>query len=288
MDDPLLKKVISFQQNEITEYRIYRTLSRFEKKPHNSELLKNISEDELRHYSVWKKYSGKDVRPKRLKMFIYYLYSKFFGVTFTVKLLEKGEEEAQEVYKAVSGEIYEALQVFREEEEHEKKLIDMIREERLDYVGSMVLGLNDALVELTGTLAGLTLALGNTKLIALTGMIMGIAASLSMGASEYLSTKAEESSQNPFKASIYTASAYIIAVVFLILPFIIFNGIFAALAATLAAAVAIIWVFNYYIAIAKDLDFKKRFAEMALISLGVAGVSFGIGFVLRNFLGVEV
>ena len=40
----------------------------------------------------------------------------------------------------------------------------------------MVLDLNDAQVELTGAPAGLTLALENTKLIALTSLITGVVA----------------------------------------------------------------------------------------------------------------
>ena len=57
-----------------------------------------------------------------------------------------------------------AQKIAEDEERHEQKLLAILDEERLQYVGSMVLGLNDALVELTGTLAGLTLALQNTKL----------------------------------------------------------------------------------------------------------------------------
>jgi VIT1/CCC1 family predicted Fe2+/Mn2+ transporter len=56
----------------------------------------------------------------------------------------------------------------------------MIEEERLEYVGAMILGLNDALVELSGSLAGFTLALQDSKLVAMVGMITGIAAALSM------------------------------------------------------------------------------------------------------------
>ena len=46
----------------------------------------------------------------------------------------------------------------------------MLDEERLRYIGSVVLGLNDALIELTGALAGLTLALQNTQLNLLLGL----------------------------------------------------------------------------------------------------------------------
>ena len=52
---------------------------------------------------------------------------------------------------------------------------------RLEYMGSVVLGLNDALVEFTGALAGFTLALSDSRLTALTGSITGIAAALSIG-----------------------------------------------------------------------------------------------------------
>src|SRR3989304_527579 len=94
-----------------------------------------------------------------------------------------GGEAEQGNYAAVAQEIAAAATYQEEENLHEEKLIDMLDEERLQYAGSVVLGLNDALVELTGALAGLTLALQNVKLIALSGLIPGIAASMSMAES---------------------------------------------------------------------------------------------------------
>lgn len=67
---------------------------------------------------------------------------------------------------------------------------------RLSYMSSVVLGLNDALVEFTGALAGFTLALNEPRLVALTGSITGVAAALSMAASEYLSTKSDATGRN--------------------------------------------------------------------------------------------
>jgi len=164
----------------------------------------------------------------------------------------------------------------------------LIDEERLHYVGSIVLGLNDALMELTGALAGLSLALRNTKLIAMAGLITGIAASLSMAASEYLSTKSEGEEKSALKSSFYTGMAYILTVVFLILPYLLFASYLLSLGVTLGIAVLIIYLFNYYISVAKDYSFRKRFVEMASISLGVALLSFGIGYLIRIVLGVEV
>jgi VIT1/CCC1 family predicted Fe2+/Mn2+ transporter len=154
-------------------------------------------------------------------------------------------------------------------------------------MGSIVLGLNDALVELTGALAGLTLALQDTNLIALTGSITGIAAALSMGASEYLSTKTEETSKHPGRASIYTGGTYLITVILLILPYLLLNNYYLCLGLALATAVIVIAAFNYYVSVAQEKPFKARFLEMTGLSFGVAALSFLIGFVLRNVLGVE-
>jgi VIT1/CCC1 family predicted Fe2+/Mn2+ transporter len=176
----------------------------------------------------------------------------------------------------------------QDEEDHEHQLLGMLEEERLHYAGSVVLGLNDALVELTGALAGLTLALQNTKLIALSGLITGIAASLSMAASEYLSTRSEGTEKHPLRAAVYTGIAYIVTVLLLVLPYLLFANYYLDLALTLSVAVLIIAVFNFYISVAKDEPFGRRFAEMALLSFSVAAISFGIGFVARQLLGVEV
>ena len=153
---------------------------------------------------------------------------------------------------------------------------------------TIVLGLNDALVELTGALAGLTLALQDTRLIALSGTITGIAAALSMGASEYLSTKSEETTKEPLKASIYTGVAYVVTVLILILPYLFLGNFYICLAWALMAAVLIIAMFNYYISVVKDEPFKKRFLEMAGVSLGIAALSFLVGYVARTALGVEI
>ena len=151
----------------------------------------------------------------------------------------------------------------------------------------MVLGLNDALVEFTGALAGFTLALNDTKLIELTGSITGIAAALSMASSEYLSTKSEKTyNKRPVKAAIYTGIAYIITVVALVGPFILLSSPVLALCIMLVMALLIIAFFNYYYAIARNESFKRRFTEMAVLSFSVAGISFLIGYLLKAVTGV--
>jgi len=288
LDEETKNIILTAQRNEITEHFIYEKLSQSTKDPHNRNILERISSDELNHYNFWKKYTQENVKPDKLKIWKYFLISRIFGLTFGIKLMERGEEQAQVTYGKISRFVPDAKSVVKDEDKHEKQLINMIDEDRLRYVGSMVLGLNDALVELTGALAGLTLALQNTRLIAMTGLITGIAASLSMAASEYLSTKSEAGAKNPFKASAYTGSVYILTVLFLIFPYLIFTNFYFCLGFTILNAIIVIFIFTFYISVAKDTSFRNRFFEMALISLGIAALTFGIGFLIRIFLNVEI
>jgi VIT1/CCC1 family predicted Fe2+/Mn2+ transporter len=288
IDQALREQLLGYQRNEITEYHIYRQLAKTIRSPENRQILEQIAEDELAHYGRWKHYTEQEIKPDRFKVQIFHLIGRIFGFTFAIKLMERGEQSAQGDYSELAEHIAEAEAIAQDENAHEDALIDLLDEEQLRYAGSMVLGLNDALVELTGTLAGLTLAFQNTRLIALSGSITGIAAALSMGAAEYLSTKSEETDKSPLKASLYTGAAYVITVLLLILPYLLLENYYLCLAVTLAGAVAIIALFNYYISVAKDESFKRRFFEMAGLSLGVAGLSFVVGLLIREFLGVEI
>jgi VIT1/CCC1 family predicted Fe2+/Mn2+ transporter len=282
------KKVILFQQTEITESHIYRRLAKRIKSADNAKILDQIADDELRHYNIWKGYTNEEVKPRWIIVWFYYIVGIVFGFTFGIKLMEMGEEGAQKNYADISKDIPEAAKIQQEEDGHEQQLIGMLDEERLRYAGSVVLGLNDALVELTGALAGLTLALQDVKLIALSGLITGIAASLSMSASEYLSTRSEDTGKHPVRAAVYTGIAYVITVTLLILPYLLFTNYYLDLAISLVTAVLIIAVFNYYISVAKGVSFRARFTEMATLSLSVAAFSFVIGYFIRIWLGVEV
>lgn len=283
------KQIINAQKNEITEHNIYKRLADISKDKENKKILKEISDDELKHYNIWKSITKIDVKPKKFKIYFYVFLAKVFGFSFSLKLMEGGEENAQKFYDRISKKYPIAKTIEKDELKHERKLINILNDERLNYAGAIVLGLNDALVELTGTLAGLTLAFANSKIIGVTGLIMGIAASMSMAASGYLSSREEESSDlNPIKGAIYTGIAYIITVLLLVAPYFIFDRVFVALGVMLLTTILIIMAYTFYISVAKELKFKRRFLEMALISLGVAVISFGIGFVVKNYLGIEI
>lgn len=282
------RQLIKAQRNEITEHHIYSRLAQVQKDQANSAVLTRIANDELAHYNIWATYTDKEVSPSNWEVSKFYWIARIFGLTFGLKLMEKGEEKAQIDYRSMSQEVPEADKVAQEEEEHEKELIGLIREDRLEYIGSIVLGLNDALVEILGTLAGLTFALQNTKLVALAGIIAGIAGALSMSSSEYLSNRAEGRDDMSIKSAIFTGIAYLVAVIFLVGPFLLFASPFIALLIALLDSVVIVFFFTYYVSVAKEQPFRKRFVEMVVLSTVVGLISFGLGYLVRVMFGIDI
>ena len=287
--DQTIKRFIErFQRNEITEYFVYRRLAAMTTGK-NRETLLRIADDEQRHHRAWKKYTNNDVPPSRPLIGLYTTLAKVFGLTFAIRLMEKGEERAQRGYEQVLKTFPETQAIFADEHRHEFELIDIIREAKITYIGSIVLGLNDALVELTGALAGLSFALRDTKTVALAGLVTGLAASMSMAGSEYLSQKTEVQTDNrhPLRAAIYTGLAYVATVLLLILPFLLAKDYKVALAASLLIALLIIIAFTFFTSIVKNVSFKKKFIEMATISFSVSFISFAIGTVLRTVFNID-
>ena len=280
----IIKKM---QQSELTESVIYEKIAKFAKGDENKETLGRLAQEERAHCKIWEQYTGIKMKPQKLKVFLYSLTARILGFTFAVKRMEKGEKGAQEEYELLSQEVPESVEIRHQEEEHEHALLQMLDEERLHYVGSMVLGLNDALVELTGSLAGFAFALQNSRLIALSGLIVGISATFSMASSEFLAARSEGRT-DALKSCAYTGVAYLLTVVALIAPYLIFSNYLVAMICMLAVVVLVIAGFSYYIGVAQDQPFGSRFMEMALISIGVAVVSFVVGILAKKFLGVDL
>lgn len=281
--------LLDSQRNELTESLIYDGIAAREKNEHNKKILQQIARDERDHEKIWHKYTGQEVKPNRRKAKWYIFLSRLLGFTFVLKKMESGETAATKKYADVAAEVPEARQISEDEDRHEQELLELLDEERLQYVGSMVLGLNDALVELTGTIAGMTFAMMNTRLVALSGIITGVSATLSMAASNYLAERAN-GNENALKSSAYTGIAYVLTVIVMVLPFLLFpTGMYVqALFTMLACVILIILVFNYYISVAKSVPFLRRFGEMAVISLSVAAISFVIGLLVKKFLGIDI
>ena len=284
-----LERVCKAQKDEEIGAAMYAFMAKREKNPENKRVLMQMAQEEKGHASVWKTYTGKDLRPPAGKLLFLKLLTVLMGFTFVVKTMQKQERFAETDYGELLAELPQAAKMLEDERRHENDLYGMLDEERLHYIGAMVLGLNDALVELTGAIAGVTFALANTRLVAMTGIITGIAATLSMAASNYLAERAQ-GSRDALKSSAYTGTAYLITVALLVLPYLLFPSqlYIAAFAVMILTVLLIILLFNYYLSVAREEPFLRRFGEMAVISLSVAAISFIIGYFAKQVLGINV
>ena len=291
MDSGRRKRLIQLQRMEATEARVYEKLAERQKNPKNKDILEKIAIQENAHYNILRKSTGIDVNPSKIRVSLHVMTSVLFGLTFSLKLMEKIEKSAAKEYRDLGLD-----DIAKEEDEHEQKLLSLLEEDALNYLSSVILGLSDALVELTGALAGLTLAFQELKIVALAGLVTGIAASFSMAASEYLATKEENSGRSPIKAAIFTGVAYLFTVILLVTPYLFLDdnsdmilGLephFQALCATLIIGLLIIAKFNFYVSIAQDHSFRQRFTEMTAILIVVTSISFVIGVILRDWFAI--
>lgn len=284
-----VNKALKQQQNEMDDFTIYSMLSLSDKNKANQTIFRKIAKEEQGHYTYLKTYTHQELQPRRYVVLFYLLLSKIVGISFTLKFLEGREEGAKAFYKELILTDPKAQEIYEQEIHHEIELIDMLHDKKLLYAGAIVLGMNDALVELTGTLSGIALAFDKSVVVGVTGLIMGIAASLSMAGSAYLESKENVGDDvNPLTYSLYTGVSYILTTAILVAPFFIFEKISIAIIWMFGSALVAIFLYNFYISVAKDLSFWKRVREMSYITFGVALISFGIGYVVKHYFGIEI
>ncbi len=155
------------------------------------------------------------------------------------------------------------------------------------YAGAMVLGMHDALVEITGIIAGLIFAIDNRRILLLTGAIAAVAASLSMAAANYMAQRTDNNPDAPIAAT-YTGATYVTTSAILLAPFCVIHNRFAAFGTMCIAAVAIILLFNLCIGKINKRPFWSHFWEMLCVCIGVSIASFAIGQAAKYFLNIQI
>ncbi len=283
------KILLRIQQSEMTEAAAYHAMADAIKDEHNREALTRVADEIASQAKALETYTNKQLAADERKVKRYARMARIFGFTFAAKLMDRRKIKFVNHSKRLLSEMPEVEEMQADEQKRDDELFALLNEKRLSYVGAMILGMNDAIVEITGTLAGLTLAMQNTRLIALSGLITGVAATLSMAASEYLAERSDGKG-DAAKSGLMTGGAYFITVVILLLPYLILDDkmYLLAMGIMLVLVVLILAGFNFYTSVARDVSFGKNFGQMCAISLGVAALSFVLGYAVRTFLGVDV
>jgi VIT1/CCC1 family predicted Fe2+/Mn2+ transporter len=286
------RKILYSQlRNELTEAEVYARLAGLEKDAGTRKILENISADKAAHAGIISEVLAENARPSGFKIAWTVGCARLFGTIFVLKLMERGENAAGKTYRLIAAECPRLASVADDEERHETELIGMLKDDRLDNMGSIALGLNDALVELTGALAGFTFAVGAPEKVAKLGLITGFAAAMSMAASAFLSARADAQAGNrggegaeshgALKSAAYTGIAYAVTVFLLVAPYMLLTDATLALCVMLLTAFGIIAFFNFYLSVARGTSFWRGFGLMAGISTAVALISYAFGYLLR-------
>lgn len=281
-------------EHEYRDHIVFRELAKTESNEHFRKVLTDLAEKEKADFERWLELSPrKEFTANMLDVWLAKFFRSLFGVTFIARYMQRREHRTvQELEALIANAPTELRDRIKASIDHERaneaELIGEIKEEKVEFLSSIILGLNDGLIELTGALVGFSFALQGSTLVALTGSITGIAASLSMASSAYMQAKHDEGGKDPKKAALYTGIAYFIVVVLLITPFLLMKTVMLGLIVMFVIILLIISGISYFTAVIFERSFKTQFGQMLFFSVGVSCVAFLIGLLFRRFTGVSV
>jgi vacuolar iron transporter family protein len=280
-------------QEEYADHALYLALSRRERNPDFKKALEDIARGEASHFEFWKTYApSAKVSARRLRIYFILLIRLTLGLTFTMKFMERHEAKLHKLYRVIAEMIPLADKtrfnaMVESEENQEGVLIGAIQENRVKYMSFIVLGLADAVVEISGIHAGSLGIYGETKLAGLAGIIAGMAASVAMASAAF--AQAKQGFQGSAKwSAIYTGVSYMITAIFLALPYFLTGSMVWALGTSLVIGVMLVALMTFYDTIISARPFKRQFGEIAIIILAASAALFAIGTLVGQYLGIRI
>lgn len=293
MSEPeTLRLVHSYCKDEFTDCTVYRELAKREKNADRKQVLEQLSAKELEHYEFWSKHAqGYQPKVSPLLLRGVVLLRTLFGLTFTLKFLERTEHKTIAGYKdfllRIPRDDKPTLEsIIRDEEEHERYFISQINEGVVQYMSFIVLGLADAIVEITGVHAGFLGVTSSTLIAGISGLVVGFAAAISMASAAYLQAK-HDPTRSPMTSAISTGIAYIGAVALLALPYFLTHDMLFAFGGSVTLALALTAAFTFYGAILTERMFTKEFAVSVALTLGTALGAYLFGELLGRIFGIR-
>jgi len=293
VDQALIEVAREGIDDELTDYTLYTRLSATNHNGAFVEVFKKLALMERRHLEFWQKFVP-DVQPRLNAGLIRraLIFKRIFGLTFSIRYLERHESDSLKRYRAVAHlvppEDKAAFEeVLADEEQHENDLSSGIESSTIRYISFVVLGLADALVEITGIHAGSLGIYNKTEIAGLAGIIAGGAASLAMASAAYAQAKQGFKGSAKLSAA-YTGISYFITALVLATPYFLTGSQIYAIGVSMALAVAIVTFASYYSAIISTKPFTRDYLELLGILLGVTVALYVFGYVIRAETGITV
>jgi VIT1/CCC1 family predicted Fe2+/Mn2+ transporter len=287
-------------RSEYVDSQIFRHLAnthKSRKREHARELavvFDELSETEYQHYQFWRKFSPSAVESKvgRLRLGEVVLIEAVLGAAFAIKFLQRHEKSTLEKYRSVENLIPEEdtrtfRKILKDEAEHEKMLAEQVPSTVLRYMSFIVLGLADAIVEISGIHAGSLGVYNSTELTGLAGIVAGAAASISMASAAF--AQAKQGFQGSAKISaMATGLSYFANAVLLAAPYFLISKPALAMGASLTAALGVLVFTSYYNSIISGADFRRDLAELAGTMFGASVALLLLGEAIRMYFGIAI
>ncbi|MEM2041416.1 MAG: VIT1/CCC1 family protein [Nitrososphaerota archaeon] len=287
------QQILKFAMDEFADYVIYKELSKREKNENYKMTLEKLAEIEKTHFEFWKSLSHNNfvVRISSIKVFILYVFRIIFGLTFTLKLFERHEKETIKAYEYILPKLKEEdkqvlLKIIKDEKEHESYFMSQINDSVVKYMSFVVLGLADAIIEITGVHAGFLGVTSSTLIAGIAGLVVGFAASISMASAAYLQAK-HGASFKPLTSATITGTSYLGAVSFLALPYFFITEMLMAFLSSLSFAIIMIAIFTTYGAVLREESITKEFVTGFSLTIGTAFAAFLFGEALGRLFGIH-
>ncbi|HXW94819.1 MAG TPA: VIT1/CCC1 family protein [Nitrososphaerales archaeon] len=293
--DATLKSVARVRMSdEFSDYTLYDRLSKTVSSDSPfREVLQNLSTTEHRHFEFWRKYvPGEEPKLAKLKLYWVLFLRKFLGLTFATRYLDRHESNVVQEYKGLERLIPEPDrpaydEMVADEKEHEKAFALKVESSAVRYIAFVVLGLADALVEISGIHAGWLGLFEKTEIAGLAGVVAGGAASLAMASAAFAQAKQGFSGSARLSA-VYTGVSYFITAIILATPYFLTSSMILALGTSLTLAVAILVITTWYSTVIQQKAFSRDFVEILAILFGTTTLVFLLGaFVSAEFPGVK-
>jgi vacuolar iron transporter family protein len=286
-------------KDEYGDYAIYQALAKSHRNGRRSQrqklapIFQTLSDTEYRHYEFWKKYSpNTEARVSKAKLYSLIVLEKILGATFAIKFLERHEKATIKEYEAIEQYIppedrAKFEEMLRDEEEHEASLAKQVQSSFVIYMSFVVLGLADAIVEISGIHAGSLGIYSSTELTGLAGVIAGAAASMAMASAAYAQAKQGFQGRAGISAAM-TGVSYFVSAILLASPYFLTKDAILAMSVSLVIAVIILAFTNYYNSIISGANFLRDFLELAGIMFGATVLLLLLGEVIRHALGITI
>lgn len=281
--------------DEWSDHTLYERLSKtVDSDSPFATVLKELSATEQRHFEFWRRYvPGEEPKLAKLKLYWVLFLRRFLGLTFATRYLDRHEEKVVKEYQALAGLIPESDmaafgEMVEDEREHEKAFALKVESSAVRYISFVVLGLADALVEISGIHAGSLGFYDRTEIAGLAGVIAGGAASLAMASAAYAQAKQGFKGSARLSAS-YTGVSYFVTAISLATPYFLTSDMVLALSTSLSLAVIILAVTTWYSVVIQEKAFMKDFAEILLILFATTAALYIFGSLVRAELpGIKI